>query len=85
MTEMQMRWLASRPESVQRLAAEFPMDSVFTVKGVKMWIIGYTESDSLLITPINPDLDYEGAMAARRRLCAQHLRDGDVSRSQRPV
>lgn len=80
MNEQLARWLATRPASVQKLAAEFPLDSVFDVKGVTMFLCGYTEGDQLIVSPVNPNVDYEGAYAKRTRLCVSHVRSGEVRR-----
>jgi hypothetical protein len=74
------RWLATRPVCVRKLAAEFPLDTRLDVKGVTMWLVGYTEGDELLVSPINPNVDYEGSYAERTRLCASHVRSGEVRR-----
>lgn len=68
-------WLASRPESVQKLAAEFPGGTVIMFDGVSHHILGYTEDDTLILSPVNPGVDYDSAMSNRVYLCAQHLRD----------
>lgn len=67
-------WLATRPECVQKLAAEFPLGMPIVVDGVEHWVIGYNESDMLLISPLNPADDFEGSKAAKAYLCAAHLR-----------
>jgi hypothetical protein len=70
-------WLASRPESVQRLAREFPLDSMFNVNGQMYYLLGYTEQDVLILTPINPTTDdehYERAMKEQIFVCADHFR-----------
>lgn len=67
-------WLKTRPASVRKLAAEFPKGTTFRLDGVTMYLVGYTEGDSLLVSPIDPEVDYGGALDARRRICAPHLR-----------
>lgn len=69
-------WLKTRPEKVQGLAAEFPPGWEFEYEGVTYYVVGYTESDRLIISPIRPtnDEDYEASMAARTYVCADHLR-----------
>ena len=69
-------WLATRPQSVRDLAAEFPLlTSVQMPDGKQMLVIGWTEGDSLIISPVDPRTDYDGAYSARTYLCAAHLRD----------
>jgi hypothetical protein len=67
-------WIASRPESVRKLAAEFPIESRLDTPDGPMWIIGYTEDDFLIISPINPFDDYDGAHEQKRYVCAHHYR-----------
>ncbi len=67
-------WLASRPESVQKLIAEFPLGSVFNVKDTTLYLLGYTENDMLIVSEVNPSVDYEGANENKKYLCAGHFR-----------
>lgn len=69
-------WLATRPESVQRLAAEFPAGSSFSHEGTRYWIIGWTESDLLIISTTSPHQDYEKAVATKEYCHAHCLRGG---------
>jgi hypothetical protein len=73
-------WLETRPESVRKLAAEFPPEAVFDVNGTPMYVVSYTEGDELCVSPINPAEHAQAAFDARRMLCAGHLRDGSVRR-----
>ena len=68
------QWLATRPESVRELAKEFPLGLEIGVGGVTHYLIGYTEDDSLIISPIWPGDDYDAAYEARQHVCADHLR-----------
>lgn len=67
-------WLATRPECVRKLAAEFPLGTEIEINGVPHWLLGYTENDMLIISPINPGEDYDGACQAREWICAGHVR-----------
>lgn len=67
-------WIASRPESVQKLAAEFPLGTAFEVKGRILYLVGYNEDDSLIVSRFNPATDYEAANENREYLCASHCR-----------
>ena len=67
-------WLATRPEFIQKLAAEFPLGSMFELDGATMFLVGYGEPDHLLISHINPSVDYDGALESRVVLCASHCR-----------
>jgi uncharacterized protein YkuJ len=73
-------WLATRPECVQRLAAEFPPDAVFEVNGVPMYVVSYTEDDDLMVSAINPRDEPAAAFESRQMLCAHHIRDGSIRR-----
>ena len=72
--ELFAEWLATRPACVQALAKEFPIGSTFALNGETMYLIGYTESDMLMVSPISPEDDYDAAMEQRRHVCAAHLR-----------
>jgi hypothetical protein len=67
-------WLDTRPECVRRMYREFPCGSEVTVDGVRHWIIGYTEDDSLIISKTNPSVDYEKSTSHREYICAKHVR-----------
>lgn len=68
-------WLESRPESVQKLAAEFPMGSTFDVPGKgKFWLLGYNEEDMLIVSRVDPCEDWIKANEGREYLCASHCR-----------
>lgn len=71
-------WIASKPECVRKLIDEFPPFSVFALDGVTWYLIGWTESDRLIVSRVDPHVDYETAMASREHICAQHLRDKGV-------
>lgn len=68
-------WFNSRPPQVQKLALEFPAGTTFDVKGVKHWVLGFTGNDYLLLSPIDPNEDYEGAYEAKIFACASHFRN----------
>jgi hypothetical protein len=67
-------WLASRPACVQALAREFPVGSKLEIHGTVMHLIGYTEADRLIVTPLNPRKDFAAAVAAQEYVCASHFR-----------
>lgn len=62
-------WVASRPPSVQALCREFPLRTVFP-----FYLVGYTESDEVLVSPIDPAVDFTDAVALAFEVCADHLR-----------
>jgi hypothetical protein len=75
------RWLKTRPPVVQAFAKLHPD----LIPGAKIvlpvigdhWLIGFLEQEDqrigLLVTPINPAVDYDGAVEARMRICADHF------------
>ena len=67
-------WLKTRPEAVQKLAAEFPLGMVIDVDGYDHYLIGYTEGDEVVISPVSPFENYAAAYKERVMLCAEHLR-----------
>jgi hypothetical protein len=72
-------WLATRPPKVRALAQEFPVGLVLEDEdGCQLHVIGYTEQDHLIVSPVSPDLDYHAALASRCYLCAAHVRAGLV-------
>jgi hypothetical protein len=70
------RWLATRPRIVREILKRWPLDSVVTDGVQRFFVAGATEGGSLIITPINPNVDYEGAHAARRHCCIDCLKAG---------
>ncbi len=71
------RWLEGRPEQVKALAREFPPKTSFEDiygRGI-WWVLGYTENDCLILTPVNPGKDYEGAHTQKFYVHAQCMRD----------
>lgn len=67
-------WLASRPPSVQALVAEFPLGTALEHEGGMLYLLGYTEGDMLIFSPINPSDNYDAANANKVYICANHLR-----------
>lgn len=67
-------WIASRPECVRQLAARFPPgDRIEGPSGTIYYIIGYTEDDMLIVSPVKPWEDYDAALANKHYICAKHL------------
>ncbi len=67
-------WLKTRPTSVQALAAEFPLGSMVEGPDGPLHLIGYTESDMLIVSPVDPGEHYEHSLLERRYVCAAHYR-----------
>ena len=70
-------WIASRPIAVQALIEEFPPGMRFDLDGVIHWLMGYTESDMLILTPTDPQNVSFDQIAEENRvyLCAEHVRN----------
>ena len=68
-------WLLTRPPCVQELAKEFPVGTVVDGGPAgRLYLMGWTEDDMLILSPIDPHERYDEAYAARVHLCAAHLR-----------
>ncbi len=76
MTNVFEQWLKTRPPEIQKLGKEFPVGTKVTVPGqTKLWtLVGYAEGDVLLISPIDPLVDYKSSISQRQRVCAEHYR-----------
>jgi hypothetical protein len=73
--ERYRKWLASRPPVVQALAEEFPAGSVFKREGFPdYYLLGWTENDLLIVSKIDPAMDYDGARACQEYMHAHHYR-----------
>jgi hypothetical protein len=70
-------WIASRPECIQKLVAEFPLGTSFEMPGGRvLHLVGYNEGDTLIVSETDPHADYERATATQEYLCASHVRGG---------
>ena len=68
-------WIASRPECVRKLALEFPIGTTVEVEGRDLYLIGWTEDDMLILSPLTFfENDYDEVLAAKQYLCAAHVR-----------
>lgn len=75
-------WMQSRPACVRRTLERFPPNTKFRIDGKLHYLVGAQEADPigegfgpLLLSPINPMVDYDAAIAARIVLCADHFDD----------
>lgn len=68
-------WLGTRPESVRKLAAEFPPGTAFDFEGERWYVLGYNENDRVIMSSIDPYENYDDSLGSTCRMCAQHLRD----------
>lgn len=76
-----LKWLKTRPECVQKLAIEFPFGSIFIHDEKRLYLLGYTENDSLVVSEVDPFDDYDGARESQSYLCADHVRLGVVRKA----
>lgn len=44
------------------------------LNGAWWWVIGWSEGDDLVLAPVNPQEDYDAAVAAKVTACAKHWR-----------
>jgi hypothetical protein len=81
-------WLATRPDNIVAFCrmhpvllpgVELQLPELVPMHPVAKlcYLIGFTEEPDgigLMVTPIDPLVDYHGAIAAKERLCAGHFR-----------
>lgn len=70
--EMQARfekWLESRPPVVRELARRYPPGTKFDRHGKTFHVIAYTDQGGLMVTEIDPAIDYAQALFSRRAIC----------------
>jgi hypothetical protein len=76
-------WLATRPDSVQKLAKEFPLGTTFQFAGEEgptLHLIGYTENDWLIVSRVDPFQDCEAARLVSEYLYVPAVREAMVDR-----
>lgn len=71
-------WIKTRPECVQKLAVEFPVGTIVDIDEVRLYLIGYTEEDALIFSPIDPNIDYPLAKCFSVYIPAADLRNRDI-------
>jgi len=68
-------WLANRPPSVQALGRQFPIGSrIADFTGVVAHVIGYTESNEVIMSTVDPFTNYDAAVSQRFYVDAGVLR-----------
>ncbi|MFA7278742.1 MAG: hypothetical protein WC100_01445 [Sterolibacterium sp.] len=77
--ELWKEWIVTLPQCVQDFDAKHgfrPSDRLLLDDTLR-YFVGYSEQPDgrvgLLVSPINPQLDYHGARAAREVICADHF------------
>lgn len=67
-------WLSSRPPDVQEVARRLPPGCALDQGGMMLYLLGYQEQEGgvgLIMSPINPAVDYDGANDVRVYICAE--------------
>jgi hypothetical protein len=67
-------WVKKKPSSLKTLGLEFPFGSTFIVGGRRLYLLGYASPDHLIVSEINPFVDYDKAHGERAWLSARHAR-----------
>jgi hypothetical protein len=70
-------WLKSKPRSVRRLANDYPIQRQYMIDGERHWLYGYNESGMLLLSHINPNVDYDAGTKNIKYVCAAHFERRD--------
>ena len=78
------KWVASRPDCVKKLIEKYPLETHwrFSIDDEIFFLLGYTEDAMLIISRINPNVDYKNAMKNKEYLCAEHLTDHKIATIQ---
>ena len=71
---IESEWFKTRPPEVQALIREFPLNTAVKTEEGLLYLIGYTEGDELLMSPVDPREDYDSALEEKVYICASHLR-----------
>lgn len=75
-------WLETRPTKIRALAQRFPFDAVYDFLGRPHFLLGFSDTvrfknhdhaPMLILTPVNPALDYSGARDARIYVAVEHF------------
>lgn len=74
------KWVASRPECVRRLMEKYPLETHwrFCIDDELFFLLGYTEDAKLILSRINPNINYKKAMEIKEYVCAEHLKNHRV-------
>jgi hypothetical protein len=68
-------WISDKPEEIKKSAGKFPVGSTFDIRGTLHHLIGFTESGDLIVSEIDPFEDYDGAIAGKKYVCADHFQE----------
>jgi hypothetical protein len=80
------KWLEGRPPHVIASARRYPPGTCLEKHGKIWWVVGYHDDDGrVLVTPINPAVDYERAVAERAPICPCCMDKLDSLLIQEPV
>lgn len=67
-------WLSTRPPRVRRLAQKFPPGTKVVLDDRSHHVLGYSEDGKVIVSAVDPTVDYAGARAAKEYVCGHHLR-----------
>lgn len=75
--ERYQHWLRGRPAQIQAAARRWHPGTYFETPDGILHVVGYSETDTdevmLILSPIDPALDYRRACKEVIRVCASHL------------
>jgi hypothetical protein len=64
-------WLEGhRPDAVRALAAAYPLGTAVETGGGVLWVVGWTDIGYLIVTPVDPDGDFEEMLRTMTRIPA---------------
>jgi len=67
-------WLKDKPESVKELARRHPLGTVFVIRNVRHYLMGYLDGgEGLILSTVNPGEDYDKAIEQRRVVSYRNL------------
>jgi len=75
-----IQWLESLPEHIRSLATRFPTGSTIEVVGEGLlYVFGYMDDgETVIVTPIDPRVDYIGAFMTKMYACGDCLTAGKL-------
>jgi hypothetical protein len=59
-----------RPDAVRALAAAYPLGTAVETGGGVLWVVGWTDIGYLIVTPVDPDGDFEEMLRTMTRIPA---------------
>ncbi len=74
-TKEMAEWLEEQPLTIRTMASEFPLASEVFSGSYTVYVVGYLEVGSLLVSDTDPDLDHDLAVATRWPMCLDCARE----------